>query len=37
MNYRNNLREGITVHFAQQYEDVYKVAFPKLDKPRKSR
>ncbi len=31
------LREGITVHFAQQYEDVYKVAFPKLDKPRKSR
>ena len=31
------LREGITVHFAQQYEDVYKVAFPELDKPRKSR
>ena len=24
------LREGLTVHFAEDYEDVFKVAFPHL-------
>lgn len=31
------IREGITVHFARQYDDVYQVAFPELGKPGKSR